>query len=85
MSDQTITVSNQPSWTHFLVYMTILLIGIVGGYEMGKVKGALIAIKANPPNTYNGPVALIDQSTKKAGYMFGIKPAKSWGIGICHD
>lgn len=85
----TVTVTSQPSWTHFLVYMIILIMGIggafFGGYQMGKVKGALIAIKANPPNTYNAPVGIVDQSTKKMGYMFGIKPAKAWGIGICHD
>ena len=90
MSDQiTVTSTNHPTWTAFIVYLVVLTMGIggafFGGYQMGKVKGALIAIKQNPPNTYNAPVALVDQSTKKSGYMFGLHVGKAWGIGICHD
>lgn len=89
MSEQ-VEVVNHPSWTHFVVIMVIFIATTAGGYcmglEAGKLKGALAAIKSNPPNSYNGsgPVT-VDQSTKHLGYMFGLKPAKSWGIGICHD
>lgn len=85
-----VQVVNHPSWTHFIIILLIFAGAGTGGYfmglEAGKLKGALAAIKANPPNSYNGsgPV-VVDQSTKHLGYMFGLKPAKAWGIGICHD
>jgi len=87
MADET-TVINHPSWTHFVVYIAILaLTGLSAGYcgyYAGKMKGALVALKQNPPNVYNAPTT-VDQSIKKAGYMFGLHLGKAWGLGICHD
>lgn len=89
MSEQ-VEVVNHPSWTHFVVVLVIFIATTAGGYfmglEAGKLKGALAAIKATPPVVNSGSgQQIVDQTTKKIGYMFGIKPAKAWGIGICHD
>ena len=90
MSDQ-IQVTSHPSWTAFLIYMIILSMGIggafFGGYQMGKVKGALVAIKQNPPNTYSGDHQLVtvDQSSKKVGWWVGLRIMPHSGIGFCHD
>lgn len=73
---------------HFLVAVLVCAVmgggGYFGGYKAGQVVGALKMAKQNPPNSYYAPTT-VDQSTKKVGYMFGVKPAKAWGIGICHD